>query len=1318
MATWVRARTLFHKVHVAWSNVLLHLSPADLESSDQMPFESDSKTFPTGLAAADGSGIPAQDLDSPSPDYSAPNTDATTVPEILTMPTIPTVPAPSLIESKQMTAPLHAEQNLLKETRAKWHTLLDAAPVDGGSRYVIPKEFFDMAINLDATSMTELTSFLGKLNCSTIVDENGALHHEDSEPIPSMHVSPELFHSLVDTFGLDGMPVMRNILKESETSYVLERVPPYFIIHTLTDSANARLPSYHDRTLRQAQCISLSQTKTFSDLVYAIQTCVYKGHKVNLRVWFVSSEKIAELPSVVSISMFVNDIAETKVVEPKVMDLTLRSQGVHSSTIHLVVEPQNKLTQDFPLDQYITREETRVEQGLNPGGNLGLSNLGNTCYMNSALQCLVHVPEVCQYFFYDLYERELNRKNPLGNNGEVATSFSNLIHKLFDPKSGSSVTPREFKYTIGRYSSMFHGYQQQDTQEFLSWLLDALHEDLNRIHKKPYTEKPELKDEDIGNMEAIIKLARDCWDLYKQRNDSIIVDLFTGLYQSTLVCPVCEKQSITFDPFNDFTLPLPVSKNWYHTFTIVLAPDGSEASQIYELEVELSKTSNLDELKAYLGEYLGVDPTHLFLFEIFRNYFYKDYQTSMSVNNFIPISELISDDDNVIVYVIPHDPTRDLIVPVVNIVQDADVSYSIKEPFGIPLFVVCDKLTDIYSFGSIRAKVEQAVKLLTRENLEEQYPEARGTGNSKYFSSDDFPLIKRECGLADEKMEGASPEDTDGYDSDISLAHPSVSASFGFEMKVYESSFKGYRGSQRHMQQNNAEAESGGLRIPHGRPNFKNLAPLAAKLPALKRKYYHYPELVAQNEAEEYSGLSQDSRKYYAEAKANGFEVVGSNNHGSQNVSSIQPVSSGGKLSTPLSDADDSDAGSNWVDVEPLLLSEGKLPESGSEIDQATDNKHLDESFSGASTGLASTEEKRPPLLSSNSMLVIEWEPEVYKQFFDSPESQTWSAPCKIPNSKVEASKKQWSLQEESTISLHDCLKSFSIPEVLGGQDLWYCPKCKDHRRATKTIQLWSTGDILTIHLKRFQSARRFSDKISSVVDFPIEGLDMSEYVNSPVRSEDLVYDLIAIDNHFGGLGGGHYTASVLNFKDNKWYYFNDSRVTPIEDPKECITSAAYLLFYKRRTASKFAGGFDLESLLEKGRAAYDEKLKQRQVLIQHISKQISEYYGQMSDAAETHVDVNANDATEEAGYLDDDEDLYADTPDTPGNSVSNKKLRSPMSEQTMKFEVENQKKQRLISQSTELPRPVNMNLGYSSSASNLASPAGSSSSEEEAIFD
>ena len=69
----------------------------------------------------------------------------------------------------------------------------------------------------------------------------------------------------------------------------------------------------------------------------------------------------------------------------------------------------------------------------------------------------------------------------------------------------------------------------------MAFLLDGLHEDLNRIKKKPYVE---VKD---GSGRPDADVAAESWQNYLKRNSSIIVDIFHGLLKSTLVCPDCAK---------------------------------------------------------------------------------------------------------------------------------------------------------------------------------------------------------------------------------------------------------------------------------------------------------------------------------------------------------------------------------------------------------------------------------------------------------------------------------------------------------------------------------------------------------------------------------------------------------------------------------------------------------------------------------------------------------------------------------------------------------------------------------------------------------
>lgn len=121
--------------------------------------------------------------------------------------------------------------------------------------------------------------------------------------------------------------------------------------------------------------------------------------------------------------------------------------------------------------------------------------------------------------------------------GEVAKAFGTLMERMWSG-SNSSVTPREFKQTLSKFAPAFSGWQQHDSQELLAFLLDGLHEDLNRIVKKPYDEIPDWEG---GGDKEELELANKSWDLYKRRNDSVIVDLFQGQYRSRLTCPECQK---------------------------------------------------------------------------------------------------------------------------------------------------------------------------------------------------------------------------------------------------------------------------------------------------------------------------------------------------------------------------------------------------------------------------------------------------------------------------------------------------------------------------------------------------------------------------------------------------------------------------------------------------------------------------------------------------------------------------------------------------------------------------------------------------------
>jgi len=117
-------------------------------------------------------------------------------------------------------------------------------------------------------------------------------------------------------------------------------------------------------------------------------------------------------------------------------------------------------------------------------------------------------------------------------------------------------------------------------------------------------------------------------------------------------------------------------------------------------------------------------------------------------------------------------------------------------------------------------------------------------------------------------------------------------------------------------------------------------------------------------------------------------------------------------------------------------------------------------------------------------------------------------------------------------IDLGVCLTEFCKVQNLTIADNWKCPHCKKYREGQQSMNLWRLPDLLTFHIKRFNMSARWREKITTKVNFPLTGLDMSEWCHteSPmikVETDDsYVYDLIGVVNHYGSMTGGHYVAT------------------------------------------------------------------------------------------------------------------------------------------------------------------------------------------------
>ncbi|KAM9255719.1 ubiquitin carboxyl-terminal hydrolase 2 isoform 1-T1 [Cariama cristata] len=192
-------------------------------------------------------------------------------------------------------------------------------------------------------------------------------------------------------------------------------------------------------------------------------------------------------------------------------------------------------------------------------GLTGLRNLGNTCFMNSILQCLSNTKELRDYCLQNQYLRDLNNNSRMRT--ALMSEFAKLIQLLWTSSPNESVSPSEFKTQIQRYAPRFVGYNQQDAQEFLRFLLDGLHGEVNRVLVRPRASTDTL--DHLPDDEK----SRQMWRRYQEREDSRISDLFVGQLKSSLTCSECGYCSTAFDPFWDLSLPIP--KKGYGEVTLM-----------------------------------------------------------------------------------------------------------------------------------------------------------------------------------------------------------------------------------------------------------------------------------------------------------------------------------------------------------------------------------------------------------------------------------------------------------------------------------------------------------------------------------------------------------------------------------------------------------------------------------------------------------------------------------------------------------------------------------------------------------------------------
>ncbi|XP_052864948.1 ubiquitin carboxyl-terminal hydrolase 8 isoform X2 [Anopheles cruzii] len=179
-------------------------------------------------------------------------------------------------------------------------------------------------------------------------------------------------------------------------------------------------------------------------------------------------------------------------------------------------------------------------------GLTGLKNLGNTCYMNSILQCLSNTYFLNEYFHDASFKMRLNRNNK--TQGKIGEEVAAVIKALWTGQY-KCIASKNLRYVVGQYERQFGGIEQQDSHEFLTILIDWLHSDLQTTQMQISTSLDQLP------------LSEKAWIEHFKGKSSYISNLFYGQIKSTVKCTRCQKESATYESFSNLSLELPQDSN-------------------------------------------------------------------------------------------------------------------------------------------------------------------------------------------------------------------------------------------------------------------------------------------------------------------------------------------------------------------------------------------------------------------------------------------------------------------------------------------------------------------------------------------------------------------------------------------------------------------------------------------------------------------------------------------------------------------------------------------------------------------------------------
>ena len=760
------------------------------------------------------------------------------------------------------------------------------------------------------------------------------------------------------------------------------------------------------------------------------------------------------------------------------------------------------------LEQKMQREK-ELEKFIRPP--YGIDNYGNTCYFNSVNQIFLNLPILQQIFLDPKINSFINKNNKFGHQGKFFEIFKSLY---WIKKSQVGEVVPNLKKMVGKLKQDFNNTNQQDANEYLNFLLENLHEEINLHSRKIYIEEKD----DIFNHNTLEEQGNISWSSSLRRNASFIDSIFMFQLRSNLKCRKCNTIKYKFENNYMFDLPLSLCKMVTVEINLYKLPFIYKLyyQEINEKFCKYIKENGGDEIPLfkhlwnYYADILTVEEKKdqasilHFSFDLERE---KTFSDVFQILRGIKILELepekieeIQKNEEIELYEIKHyteliaysNEKRKIIFPE----QELDKYVNIEDKIIIDVYEVLNSI-GIQQLYQNNNKINSNFNLYSFISLKEKPKNFKEI--NKKLSQAKIPQNKLKLISLKEKMMYLK-------DQEINLTKEQLNDEYKYEFVLpiyhYKIMSKGSEYLFRkfsHKKINN---------FPTQHIILNNINNISAKdlydyIWNLNKLYIDHPNI-----------------------NANDFWWNKITNKNNSNTPTPEEI--------------------NLKLCYPFVLRYLEIPEKKND-----DNIYYQQiihcplcPWYTYCPGCIIDPRDDLSQITSKFGIVVDW---CYNFAEDELTSFNLKSLIKDIDSQVISENLPIIDKKQNYQSIKDCFGLFFEEENL--EDPLYCHNCRGPENFSKKYSINKLPYVLILSLKRFKYNQTSNFKLRQMITYPLD-----------LELENKKYELYGVINHYGSINSGHYTAIIKNC-EKKWIMCNDSNVYEIEE-KRVMNSNAYILFY------------------------------------------------------------------------------------------------------------------------------------------------------------